>query len=295
MNNLSYPSRRDFLKLIAGIGTGIISCSKSKIRENLFLSDIGVCTSLNNHHILYKSGCTYIEEGVRRFLIPDEREDKFQEKLIELQESELPIYACSSFLPGSLKSVGPDISHEAILTFSETALKRAKQSGVKTIVFGSGSSRRIPDGFKKTEAKEQFINLLKRMAPVAGKYGVIISLEPLNSGETNFINTLTEGVEIVEAVNQPHIKLMVDIYHMQCEGEPAEEIIKAGRHIYHCHIAEKENRNPPGTTKTDFRPYFRSLKKVKYKGKISIECRWENMSEQLPPAIKELRKQISEI
>jgi sugar phosphate isomerase/epimerase len=57
------------------------------------------------------------------------------------------------------------------------------------------------------------------MAPMAEKYGVTIAVEPLNSGETNFINSLAEGVEIVDAVKSPRMKLLCDIYHMLKEDE----------------------------------------------------------------------------
>ena len=191
--------------------------------------------------------------------------------------------------------MGADIQHEKILIFAETAFRRARQCGIQTIVFGSGKSRKIPDGFALETAKAQFIELLKQMSVIARKYRIIISLEPLNRKETNFINTLTEGIEIIKTVNHPNLKLLVDIYHMLQEDESAEEIIKAGNLVCHCHIAEKENRTPPGTAGDNFKPFLTALKQIHYRGKISFECRWQNMAEQLPEAVKELRTQISEI
>ena len=80
------------------------------------------------------------------------------------------------------------------------------------------------------------------------------------------MNSVGEGADIVKAVNHPNIKLLVDIYHMLREGESPEEIIKAGKHIYHCHIAEKDKRTPPGAAGDDFKPYLRALKKINYSG-----------------------------
>ena len=84
------------------------------------------------------------------------------------------------------------------------------------------------------------------MAPLAEKYGITIAVEPLNRGETNFINSLAEGVEIIEAVKSPRVRLLCDIYHMLKEDESPDEIVKYGKHIVNCHIAEKEKRTPPG-------------------------------------------------
>jgi hypothetical protein len=37
------------------------------------------------------------------------------------------------------------------------------------------------------------------------------------------------------------------------------------------------------------------LKKIGYKGGISIECRWESLEKQLPAAVDFLKKQIAEV
>jgi sugar phosphate isomerase/epimerase len=262
---------------------------------DFFLRDIGVCASLADHKIIKESGCTYIEEGVRRFLSAEEPEEKFEATLSELKTLGIPVRACNGFLPGQLKAVGPGAKHEEILVYADTAFKRAVRAGVETIVWGSGESRQIPDGFSRAKAEEQFCDLAKKTGALAGRYKIIISLETLNSGETNFINTLQEGAAMIEAVGHPNFKLLADIYHLLREGEGPDGIEKYGRYIHHCHIAEKEQRTPPGTAGDDFKPFFRALKKINYKGRMSIECRWENMQEQLPAAVAYLKRQINEI
>jgi sugar phosphate isomerase/epimerase len=191
--------------------------------------------------------------------------------------------------------VGPGAKHEEILIYAETAFTRAARAEVETIVWGSGESRQIPDGFSRAKAEEQFCALAKKTAALAGRYKIIIALETLNSGETNFINTLQEGTAMVEAVGHPNFKLLADIYHLLREGEGPDAIEKYGKYIHHCHIAEKEQRTPPGTAGDDFKPFFRALKKINYRGRISIECGWKNMQGQLPAAVACLKKQIHEI
>jgi sugar phosphate isomerase/epimerase len=224
-----------------------------------------------------------------------ESEEVFQERLNASKTAGLEITACNSFLPGDLKCVGPGANHGEILQYAETAFRRAKSAGVKIIVFGSGTSRNIPDGYSREEAYRQFVSLLKRMEPLAEKYHVVIALEPLRRAETNFINTVREGMNIVREIHHPNIRLLADFYHMMQEGEGTGAILNAGSYIHHCHIAEQEKRAPPGVHGDDFRPYFRELKKAGYRGGISIECSWENMAEQLPGALSELKKQIQSL
>ena len=93
-----------------------------EIVEPKFLPKLGVCTSINNHEIVAAAGFDYIEESVGRFLVPSQPEENFQKNLSIFKESSIPILACNSFLPGSLKTTGPEPRHEEILAFSEIAL-----------------------------------------------------------------------------------------------------------------------------------------------------------------------------
>jgi len=278
------------------IAWAICSCHSTSqntaAKDNAFSPLIGVCTSIRNGSKLRADGYAYVEESVGGFLVPKESEEKFAEKFARFKEADFPIYACNSFLPSSLKSVGPDPRHNEIIAYCETAFKRANMAGIKVIVFGSSGSRNIPEGFDREQAELQFVQLLKRMGPVAKKFDIVVCVEPLNRKESNFINSLSEGAEIVSLVDHPNIRLLADIYHMTREGESPEEIIKAGRYLRHCHIAENKERTPPGKAKDDFTGYLQALKRINYAGRISVECRWKDLSEELPIAIAYMTEQI---
>lgn len=249
---------------------------------------IGVCNPIKNAAIIASHDFSFIEDGVSSALIPSASDEEFEKKLAEIRQLPIPLYACNSFIPGSLKSVGNDAVPDSIIKYVAVALKRAGQAGVKIIVFGSGGSRRIPEGFSKDEAKKQFVALCKQIGPLAKKYKVTIVIEPLNRNETNFINSVAEGAEIVKAVNHPNIMLLADVYHMLRENEPASEIITYGKYLRHIHIAEKENRTPPGVAGDDFSEYFDAIKKSRFKGNLSIEARWTNLESELQTARKGL-------
>jgi sugar phosphate isomerase/epimerase len=290
-------SRRDFIRYSALAGAGVMlrPFNSFELAEAAsgFLEKIGISTAFANNGILFSAGYSFVEENVKNFLAPLEDEAVFQTKLALLKESKLPVEACNSFLPGNLKCVGPSPLHDDILKFAETAFRRAEMAGVKTIVFGSGGARSIPEGFSKDEAKGQFISLCTKIAPLAKKYNVVISLEPLNTKECNFINSVAEGGEIVEAVNHKNFRLLADFYHMLRDKESPENITRYGHLLYHTHIAENIGRTPPGVNKEDFTPYFKALKDTGYKGRMAIECSWKNLGEQAAPAIQEMRRQIA--
>lgn len=263
--------------------------------QETFSPEIGVTGSLDNIPLLVENGCTFIQPSVGSFLMPMEPEEKFEENLEKYGDAPINIFACNSFIPGDLKSVGPEYAPEKILKYAEKVFERAAKAGVEVIVFGSGGSRKIPDGFSKEEATRQFIALGKKMAPLAEKHGIIICLENLNSTETNMINTFEEAYQVVKAIDHPNFRLTVDIYHMLKENESPEIIREAADYIYHCDLAEKEKRSAPGVMGDDFRPYFQALKEIGYQGKIAIECRWEDMEKELPVAVKTVKAQLAEL
>jgi sugar phosphate isomerase/epimerase len=288
-------SRRNFIKNSAVFGTALLAFPYGSYRfanaSTDFPSGIGVCTDISNNGILANAGYTFVEEAVRNFLVPAEDEAIFQDKLSILKKSRLPVEACNSFIPGNMKSVGPAAIHDEIIKFAATSFRRAKVAGVKIIVFGSGGSRTIPHDYSKELAREQFITLCKRMAPIAEEHNVVIALEPLNSKECNFINSVAEGAEIVKDVNHKNFRLMADFYHMMMENESPDSIVKYKDQIYHVHIAEKAGRSAPGVNNEDFTPYFKALKKIGYNGRISIECNWTNLEEQAGKALQTIKNQ----
>ena len=268
------------------------SCISGKITRNNFNPQIGVCTNMNNAVMLSSQGFSYIEESVGNLLMPTKSDEEFRVNLEKSKSTPIPVIACNGFLPSNLKSVGPSAVHDQILKYAEVAFKRAQQVGVKHIVFGSGGSRSIPEGFSKDSAFIQFIRLCKDLGPIAAKYQVILVIEPLNTSEVNFINSVAEGAKIVEATNHPNVKLLADIYHMLRENESPDEIIKYGHLIKHAHVAENNGRAVPGTHNENLSIYYKAFKKIGYKGKISIEGRWENMEMQGRKSIEVMRSQF---
>lgn len=303
INNIFMKKFINSIFLVLMIFSSISAQMQQRIGEQLlpesislkknFLHEIGVCTNFSNADMLSTLGFTYIEESVGRFLMPTKSEEEFNEVLQQAQNAAIPVKACNSFIPGSLKSVGPEAVHPEILEFMEIAFQRAQKAGVEYIVFGSGDSRGIPDGFSHDEARNQFIDLCSQMAPIASKYNVVVVLEPLNALECNFINSVLEGGEIVEEINHPNFRLLADVYHMLMDGESPESLEKYGHLIQHTHIAEKEERAAPGTYNEDFTAYFKALKDAGFEGRMSIECRWEDLEVQAPAAIEVMRNQLS--
>ena len=206
---------------------------------------LGVCTSVDRMAELAQRGYAFIQPSVGDFLKPTEPDSVFKRSLESLPDVGVNVLACNGFLPASLKAVGPEANHQGILDYAKVVFERAEMAGVKIIVFGSGEYREVPTGFDREHARRQFVDLCGPLAISAGVNGVVICLENLNSGETNFINSVQEAASIAADVNHPAFKILADFYHMLRENEPASHIVEAKDYIYHCDIAEKTNAPLP--------------------------------------------------
>jgi len=254
---------------------------------------LGICTSVDNAAAIAAAGATFVEEHIQKLLVPEQDDAVFAPILAKVKASPLPVIAANCFLPPTLPCVGPKVDAERLLRYGDVAFRRAAQCGIRYLVFGSAGARKVPDGFSREKAKEQFVAILKGLAPLARKHGVIIVVEPLHKAECNFINSLAEGAEMANAANHNHVWLLADIFHMLRDNEPASEILRWGHLLRHAHTAEKEKRTAPGVKGDDFRPYLRALQEINYTGALAIEAGvWGNLATEAKPALEALKGQL---
>ncbi|WP_414902573.1 sugar phosphate isomerase/epimerase family protein [Sphingomonas flavalba] len=294
MGGAPRASRRSFLygagATAAAVAAGLPAWAAVR---RPFAPLLGAWTSLDNCGLLASAGYGFVEEEVDRFLVPGRDEAAFERNLAAAARQPVPVLSCVRFLPPELQSIGPDANHDGIAAFSEIVFRRARRAGVRYIVFGSPRSRKVPDGFSREAAKAQLVALGRILGPIAQANDVIMVLEPLNQSETNFINRVSEGAEIVRAAGHPHFRLMADLFHMKTEDEGPQSILANGDLLHHAQIAEKQGRRAPGVSNEDFIPYFKALWDVGYAGPLSVECIWSDVQTEAPLASRTISGQIA--
>ncbi|NLC80544.1 MAG: sugar phosphate isomerase/epimerase, partial [Lentisphaerae bacterium] len=224
----------------------------------------GVCAGPDKAERLKAIGYDFIEGGVGGTFKPTMPDAEYEAELAKLKQSALPFRSCNGFIPSTYRLTGPETTHDTALEYAVTACRRADLLGVPCIVFGSGGARKLPDGFDASKGREQFIDFCSKLGDRIQDLKVTIVLEPLNKGETNLLNSVTEGIAYVDAIDRPRIQLLADFYHMMKEDEGPDAIRKAGARIRHCHIAELEGRKAPGTKGEDLSRYFKALHDIGY-------------------------------
>lgn len=182
---------------------------------------------------------------------------------------------CRSFnsLIRTLRVVGADANLDAVSAYLQTTLDRCQALGGRVAVWGSASSRQVPAGYSREVAWDQIKTFLARAGDIAKARQMVIGIEPLRKQESNIINTGAEALRLVSEVNHPHVKMIIDYYHMRVENEDPEIVRKARNQIVHLHFANPNGRLWPKLPGEDaeYQRFFSILKQINYTGGLSIE------------------------
>jgi hydroxypyruvate isomerase len=116
---------------------------------------------------------------------------------------------------------------------------------------------------------------LEAAVPILEEAGMIAVVELLNSTVDHpeyFLNTVEDGMEMVRRVNSPHVKLLLDIYHVQVmQGNVIQRIRDSFAEVGQYHFADVPGRHEPGTGEINYRNVFRAIYDLGYRGFITAE------------------------
>lgn len=169
----------------------------------------------------------------------------------------------------SLTSPNPEVREKAVERLTEIAELGYRLGGAGVIV---GLMRgRLQEGIKPENAYSLLVENLKKVCRNAAKYGVDVFFEPLNRYETEIINTVSEGLRLLEDVGEENLYLLLDTFHMNIEEKVIEDSIRmADGKIGHFHVADS-NRLAPGMGHLDFASILHALNDTGYKKYLSAE------------------------
>lgn len=217
-------------------------------------------------------GYDYAEIG-SRVLLPFDSDGEFAPVRDRLRATGVPIEALSGFVPGSVKVVGPEVDWAGVRRYLETTIGRAAEVGVRVINWGSAESRRVPPGWPTSRAWEQLERAAGLVAELAARADVTVVVEAVNPRETNILYYLTDALQLVETIDQPSLKLIVDWYHCVKQNEPVEHVARVAPAIAHAHTSDDERRFPSLEGGWDQRPFLQALHAAGYDDRLSFEVR----------------------
>ena len=241
---------------------------------------IGCCLNMNaktgskigdeSIPLFAKLGFDYIELPLAQVM--DLGNNEFNELLCVIRNEGIAAEACNNFFPARVRLTGEDAKLENILEYARAAIDRAAAMGAGIIVLGSSAAKNIPAGFPRDKARDQLKELLPHLDVLVKPFGITITLEPLNSKESNFIVTAAEALSLARELYLDNVKILIDYYHLRMENENPSVILDAGPDLRHLHIACKDGRFfPKPDDGENYAEFFSSLKQINYNGMMSVE------------------------
>jgi len=231
---------------------------------------------------------------------PEGDEAQYDELHRAVRQHALPLQSFNVFLPAHHRITGPDVQLHRVLNYCRVALGRCAALGGQIVVLGSSGARRVPEGWSHQEAHAQFIAFARALEPIAAQNSITIAVEPLNRREDNFLNSVLDGIGLVDEIACPHIRLLADQYHMDEDGEDYEHVANAGALLRHAHTADVR-RCAPGFApegEAQFKLFFAALRLSGYAqredARLAVECNWSNLNEQTATSIALLRRRWEE-
>ena len=134
---------------------------------------------------------------------------------------------------------------------------------------------RIRGQYRKELSREETevyaVEAFRTISDYAAPKGVNIALESVTIMQTNFINTLAEAAAMVDRVDRPNFRLMMDVFHLNLEEKDLFAAIrKYSSYNIHVHLADN-NRRYPGHCGLDFERILRTFRECGYDGAFTTE------------------------
>lgn len=142
----------------------------------------------------------------------------------------------------------------------------------KVLVVGSPKQRSLIEGQTREGAWERAKRLFLSALDKAAARGVTLCLEPLSPKETDFINTVSEGMRMVREIGHPNFKIHLDVKAMCSENAPVADVIRSVRaeDIGHFHVNDP-NLYGPGMGETDYAPIVAAMRDIGWNKWLSVE------------------------
>jgi len=203
---------------------------------------------------------------------PDEVNSEELTDLLDAYELSLSAIATGrSYIEDSLSLSSPsaEVRNQAIQRV-EGLIQLAAPFKAAVII---GGIRGRLDGTtsEQSQLRKSAILAIRECARYANELGVILLIEPINRYETNFINSSLEGIQLLDQISEPSVKLLLDTFHMNIEEVDLATAIKSTNdRLGYIHFADS-NRLAPGQGHIDFAQVHQALADIRYQGIVTVE------------------------
>ena len=230
------------------------------------------------------------EIGFDVYEIAVERPELIDEEkvLTEAQKAGIKVYVCGAY--GETRDISSDVPEyrDNGMAYGKRLIDMAAALGSPYVagpMYAAVGRTRLADRDEKERQMRFAVENMKRLADYASGRGVKLAIEPLNRFETDFINTVEQGLYFLDRIGYDNVGFLLDTFHMNIEEKSIPDAIRSAMgKIFDFHACAND-RGTPGEDHFEWEEIREALKDAGYEGPIVIEA--------FTPGIREIAKAVS--
>ncbi len=188
-----------------------------------------------------------------------------------VKKYDIPLVALSLEPASSL--IKRNVEADLVEGMEETA-SIATALGCETIIATVGDTY---DDETYEISRRRVVRNLSALAPVAEAHDLTLVIEPLNTLVDHhgyWLTTMAQAVDIVQEIQSPAVKILMDLYHQQImEGNIINNLCAHIDHIGHFHSAGVPGRHELVGGEQDYSAIFEAIDATAYEGYVGLEYR----------------------
>lgn len=205
-----------------------------------------------------------------------------------LDQAGIKALVCGAFGPNRDMSAEDETVRADAARYLRTCIDLAARLGSATVagpMYAGVGNTAMRDEAGRRAQWDRAVGELGPLADYAAGRNVNLAFEPLNRFETDLVNTVDQGLRLIDDIGRPNVGFLLDTFHMNIEEKNIPAAIRrAGRHIFEFHACSSD-RGTPGEDHLAWSDIVIALAQVGYAGPVVIEA--------FTPKIKEIARAVS--
>ncbi len=176
------------------------------------------------------------------------------------------------------------VKHRLHLCLADASARAKAQDFIRSVIDFAGSLQApaiigsmqgrhgVGEGVAQASAMGYLADALQELGTHAAQYQTPLLFEPINRYETNMVNNIETGLNLLRLLSTRNVKLLADLFHMNIEEVSIPAAIRAGgSDVGHVHFVDS-NRRPAGLGHLEYGPIVEALEAAGYDGFASAEA-----------------------
>jgi len=138
-------------------------------------------------------------------------------------------------------------------------------------MYSATGKTRLLDPIAKKKQISLAVANMRIVADYADQVGISLAVEPLNRYETDFINTVDQGLDFFDQIGKDNVGFLIDTFHMNIEEKSIGEAIRrADKKVFNFHACAND-RGTPGVDHLNWIEIKCALEQIGYDRYMVIE------------------------